>query len=160
MSAYIARRILLMIPTLLGILFISFVVVQFTETARTPPKLICVPVSPTAKPVPVTVTVVPPAGGPVFGLTPVTVGVNVKVSVDVAGLVPSGVVTLKWTFAGIATAGETAVIEVAELTVKLVAFVEPNVTAVAPSKSTPLMFTSVPPSTGALLGDIAVTAGR
>ena len=29
MSAYIARRILLMLPTLLGILFISFVVVQF-----------------------------------------------------------------------------------------------------------------------------------
>ena len=29
MSAYIARRILLMIPTLFGILFVSFVVVQF-----------------------------------------------------------------------------------------------------------------------------------
>src|ERR1700732_173544 len=29
MSSYIARRILLMIPTLLGILFVSFVVVQF-----------------------------------------------------------------------------------------------------------------------------------
>src|ERR1700744_3327454 len=29
MSAYIARRVLLMIPTLLGILFVSFVVVQF-----------------------------------------------------------------------------------------------------------------------------------
>ena len=29
MSAYIARRILLMIPTLLGIIFVSFVVVQF-----------------------------------------------------------------------------------------------------------------------------------
>ena len=29
MAAYIARRILLMIPTLLGILFVSFVVVQF-----------------------------------------------------------------------------------------------------------------------------------
>src|SRR5689334_25018308 len=29
MSAYIARRLLLMIPTLLGILFVSFVVVQF-----------------------------------------------------------------------------------------------------------------------------------
>src|SRR6201996_6406343 len=29
MSAYIARRILLMIPTLLGILFVAFVVVQF-----------------------------------------------------------------------------------------------------------------------------------
>src|SRR5271167_3171432 len=29
MSAYIVRRILLMVPTLLGILFVSFVVVQF-----------------------------------------------------------------------------------------------------------------------------------
>src|SRR5437868_6324003 len=29
MAAYIARRILLMFPTLLGILFVSFVVVQF-----------------------------------------------------------------------------------------------------------------------------------
>src|SRR3954470_3437004 len=29
MSAYIARRIFLMIPTLLGILFVSFIVVQF-----------------------------------------------------------------------------------------------------------------------------------
>ena len=29
MAAYIARRILLMLPTLLGILFVSFVVVQF-----------------------------------------------------------------------------------------------------------------------------------
>src|SRR5438552_5221994 len=29
MTAYLARRILLMIPTLLGILFVSFVVVQF-----------------------------------------------------------------------------------------------------------------------------------
>src|ERR1700742_1453836 len=29
MSAYIARRLLLMIPTLLGILFVSFLVVQF-----------------------------------------------------------------------------------------------------------------------------------
>src|ERR1700760_1124435 len=29
MSSYIARRLLLMIPTLLGILFVSFLVVQF-----------------------------------------------------------------------------------------------------------------------------------
>ena len=29
MLAYIARRVLLMIPTILGILFISFVIVQF-----------------------------------------------------------------------------------------------------------------------------------
>src|SRR3954453_1496736 len=30
MSAYIARRVFLMLPTLLGILFVSFVVVQFS----------------------------------------------------------------------------------------------------------------------------------
>jgi microcin C transport system permease protein len=29
MAAYIARRLLLMIPTILGILLISFVIVQF-----------------------------------------------------------------------------------------------------------------------------------
>ncbi|HEU0147278.1 MAG TPA: microcin ABC transporter permease, partial [Bradyrhizobium sp.] len=29
MNAYIARRLLLMIPTLLGIMFVSFIVVQF-----------------------------------------------------------------------------------------------------------------------------------
>ena len=29
MAAYIARRLLLMIPTILGIMFISFVIVQF-----------------------------------------------------------------------------------------------------------------------------------
>ena len=29
MGAYIARRILLMVPTLLGILLVSFIVVQF-----------------------------------------------------------------------------------------------------------------------------------
>ena len=34
MAAYIARRILLMIPTLLGILFVSFVVVQFAPEGR------------------------------------------------------------------------------------------------------------------------------
>src|SRR5438270_5459007 len=34
MSAYIARRILLMIPTLLGILFVSFIVVQFAPGGR------------------------------------------------------------------------------------------------------------------------------
>ncbi len=33
MSAYIARRIMLMIPTLLGILFVSFVVVQLRRAA-------------------------------------------------------------------------------------------------------------------------------
>jgi microcin C transport system permease protein len=34
MTAYIARRIFLMIPTLLGILFVSFVVVQSLRADR------------------------------------------------------------------------------------------------------------------------------
>jgi uncharacterized protein len=44
-----------------------------------------------------------------------------------------------------ASAGETAVIELAEFTAKLVALVEPNLTAVAPLKLVPVMVTVVPP---------------
>ena len=43
---------------------------------------------------------------------------------------------------------DVAVIEVAELTVKLVAVVPPNVTAVAPVKSVPVIVTTVPPAVG------------
>jgi hypothetical protein len=43
-------------------------------------------------------------------------------------------------------AGETAVICVAELTVKLVVLVEPNFTAVAPVKFVPVIVTVVPPT--------------
>ncbi len=34
MAAYILRRLLLMIPTLLGIMAVSFVVIQFARAAR------------------------------------------------------------------------------------------------------------------------------
>ena len=43
-------------------------------------------------------------------------------------------------------AGETAVIEVAELTVKLVALTLPNLTAVTPEKFVPVIVTVVPPT--------------
>jgi hypothetical protein len=68
-------------------------------------------------PVPVTVTVVPPATGPAAGEIPVTVGTGAYVNWSAAevGLVPPGVVTVISTVP--VPAGETAVILVAELTV-------------------------------------------
>ena len=55
--------------------------------------------------------------------------------------------------------GAIAVIELAEFTVKLRALTEPNLTAVAPLKSLPLMRTDVPPAEGPALGLTAVTVG-
>jgi hypothetical protein len=56
-------------------------------------------------------------------------------------------------------AGDVAVIEVAELTVKAVALVAPNFTAVAPVKAVPVIVTDVPPATGPVVGEIEVTVG-
>ena len=56
-------------------------------------------------------------------------------------------------------AGEVAVIEVAELTVKPVAGVAPNVTAVAPVKLVPVIVTEVPPVDGPDVGEIEVIVG-
>jgi hypothetical protein len=42
-------------------------------------------------------------------------------------------------------AGETAVIDVADVTVKLFALVAPNLTAVVPVKPLPVIVTDVPP---------------
>jgi hypothetical protein len=55
--------------------------------------------------------------------------------------------------------GVTAVIEVDETTVKLVAAVPPIVTPVAPVKPVPVMVTDVPPAVVPELGEIAVTVG-
>jgi hypothetical protein len=73
-------------------------------------------------------------------------------------LVPTGVVTLIST--GPVPAGETAVIEDSEFTVKLAAFVEPNLTAVAPVKLVPAIVTDVPPAAGPLFGSTLVIVGR
>ena len=56
-------------------------------------------------------------------------------------------------------AGDVAVIEVAELTVKLVALVAPNFTAVAPVNPVPVIVTDVPPVVGPAVGEIDVTVG-
>jgi hypothetical protein len=71
------------------------------------------------------------------------VGPQSKWSAKLVALVPSGVVTVTSTVP--VPGGETAVIEVADPTVKLVALAEPNFTAVAPLKRLPVIVTEVPP---------------
>jgi hypothetical protein len=58
-----------------------------------------------------------------------------------------------------APAGDVAVIEVAELTVKLVALAAPNFTAVAPVNAVLVMVTDVPPVVGPAFGATDVTVG-
>ena len=73
-------------------------------------------------------------------------------------LVPAGVVTaMAWVAA--AWAGETAVILVAEATLKLVAATPPKRTLVAPVNPVPVMVTVVPPVVGPEVGEMAVMAG-
>ena len=107
--------------------------------------------------VPVITTLVPPTIGPDVGARPVTVGAATKVKVPTDVPVPPSVVTL--TVTDPAPAGEVAVICVAELTVKLVAAVAPNLTAVAPVKLVPVMTTLVPPAVGPDVGASPVTVG-
>ena len=78
-------------------------------------------------------------------------------SAALVALVPAEVVTVMSTAPE--PDGETAVIEVALLTVNDAAAVAPNFTAVAPVKFEPVIVTEVPPAAGPLFGDTAVTDG-
>ncbi len=79
-------------------------------------------------------------------------------SAALVALVPLGVVTVISTVPG-PLGLDVAVIEVALLTVKLAAANGPNFTDVAPAKFVPVMLTIVPPASGPLVGEIAVTVG-
>ena len=67
-------------------------------------------------------------------------------------------VTVTSTFAA-DSAGETAVIDVDETTLKLAAAVPPKSTAVAPVNPVPVMVTVVPPAVVPVVGEIEVTDG-
>ncbi len=105
-------------------------------------------VAPVVKPVPVSVTAVPPAAGPDCGLIAVTVGAatNVKPFARLP-LWPSRLVTTTSTAPG-ACAAVTAVIEVALTTVTLVAATPPIVTVAPVVKPVPVSVTAVPPAAG------------
>ena len=111
--------------------------------------------------VPVIVTRVPPAAGPLVGLRPVTTGaaatVYVNSSAGETADVPPGVVTV--TFTTPVPAGLSAVIEVSLTTVTFVAAVVPKSTAVAPVKPVPVIVTRVPPAAGPVVGLKPVTVG-
>jgi hypothetical protein len=72
--------------------------------------------------------------------------------------VPYGVVTVTSTVPTV-PAGAVAVICVAESTVKSLAGVAPNFTAVAPFRLVPVMMTAGSPASGPLVGLTAVTVG-
>ena len=73
-------------------------------------------------------------------------------------LVPPAVVTVTSTVPAL-PAGAVAVICVALLTVKPLALVAPNFTAVAPVNPVPVMVTVVPPPVGPDAGDTLVMVG-
>jgi hypothetical protein len=79
-------------------------------------------------------------------------------SFALVALAPPGVATVISTVPA-AAAGAVAVMEVALLTVKAVAFLVPNSTAVAPVKLVPVMVTLVPPASGPAVGATLVTVG-
>ena len=139
-------------------------VICVSETKVTPvpavaPKLT---VAALVNPVPVIVTEVPPAAGPLVGLMLVTVGatpVYVNLSPATIALVPPAVVTLTSTVPPAALAGEMAVICVLEIKVTLVPAVPPKLTVAALVNPVPVIVTRVPPATGPLVGLMLVTVG-
>ena len=136
---------------------IDVALLTVNEVAAVPPNRTAVaPV----KLLPVMVTGVPPAAGPLFGEIDVTVGAARKVnwSAELAALVPPKFVTVTSTVP--LPAGEVAAIDVALLTVNEVAAEPPNCTAVARMKLLPVMITGVPPVAGPLFGEIEVTSTR
>ena len=94
------------------------------------------------------------AVAPTAGLSPVTAGTGAwKVNLLAApvAVAPDGVVTTTSTTPA-ARLGETAVMLVALLTVKLAAAAGPKATAVAPVKLVPVIVTVVPPVVEPLAG--------
>ena len=114
--------------------------------------------APLTKPVPVMVILVPPANGPLEGVTEITVGAAVYVnrSAELMTLVPPGVIMVTSTVP--LPAGEVTVIWVSEFTVG-VTEVMPKLTAVASVKLVPAMVTVVPPASGPPTGEIDATIG-
>ena len=129
-----------------GLTTVKAAAVPLKETALTP-----------MKPVPVSVTLVPtgPAVGAKAEIVGMGLGVTVKLSTLVA--VPPGVVTE--TVPVVAPAGTTAVISVAEVTLKLAAAVPWKATAVAPLRPLPVSVTLVPTGPEAGVNPVSVGAG-
>lgn len=127
-----------------------------TEVAAALPK---VTVTPARKPVPVRVTSVPPAAGPLPGEMPLRVGGLRKVKpLARLALWPLLFVTVTLT-APAEDAGVMAVIWVELLTLTELARPPPKETVAPASKSLPVMATAVPPPVGPLAGETLANSG-
>ena len=117
-------------------------------------------VAPARNPVPVIVTLVPPANGPADELTAVTVGTAsyVNWSALLVKLVTPDCVTVTSTTPA-DSAGAVAVIEIALFTVTPVAAVLPNLTVAPLTNPVPVIVTLVPPVVGPAVGVVELTAG-
>jgi len=93
-----------------------------------------------------------------IGVVTAGVATYVKRSTLPFALLPPTEVTVTCTVPAV-PAGDSAVIDVAELTVKLFATAEPNLTAVAPVKLVPVIVTLVAPVAGPSCGSTFVTVG-
>jgi hypothetical protein len=135
------------------------IVVLFTTLTFVAAALPNVTVAPTPKFVPVIVTPVPPAAGPLFGDTVITVGITTYVN-PFARLpfCPPRLVTVTVT-APDACAAVVAVIVVLFTTTTLVAAVPPNVTVAPEAKFVPVIVTAVPPLVDPVFGDTLLTVG-
>ena len=132
---------------------------QLTKVAPVPPKLAVV--LPGTKPVPETVTAVPPLSGPTLGLMAVTLGITsyVNWSAEEIEVVPPGVVTVRSTMPA-EPEGALAVHEVVDEQLTAVAGFEPNLAELEPTtKPVPVTLTTVPPTSGPALGLMAETLG-
>jgi len=128
-----------------------------TPVAGLPP--IARVVSPAKNPVPVTVTAVPPAVVPEFGVIPPIDGAPRYVKPPASVPVPADVVTAT-SFGPAVPMGVTAVKDTALPTTTPVASRPPIVTVVAPAtKPDPAIVTAVPPPSGPAAGVMPVTVG-
>jgi len=84
---------------------------------------------------------------------------NLKCACDEISLVPPGVVTVTLTVPADPAGGDSAVIDVAEPTVKLFAALKPKLTAVAPDSPWPVIVTTAPPAVEPVLGESLLITG-
>jgi hypothetical protein len=132
--------------------------VLLTSTTFVADALPNVTVAPEAKLVPLIVTAVPPATGPLLGLTLVTVGFTTYVNALARLPLCPLTVTVSVTAPAL-PAGVVAVMLVLLTTTTFVAAALPNVTVAPAAKFVPVIVTAVPPVVGPLLGDTLLTVG-
>jgi hypothetical protein len=134
------------------------IVVLFTTATLVAAALPNVTVAPVAKFVPVIVTDVPPATGPLLGLTLLTVGGATYVN-PLARLPLCPLAVTVTDTAPALPAGVVAVIVVLFTTTTFVAAALPNVTVAPVAKFVPVIVTEVPPAVDPVFGLTLLTVG-